>query len=146
MITIDYDDLEMAYEFVSSTGFIENAAYVSLDTGEIYYVSEDDMDEEEDRPEDLETSDRYIAVPSKHDLDLGNQLVFRFVKECLPDEYDTVRQVFRGRGAYARFKNMLDSIGKLDQWYEYEADATKQALTEWCDDCGIQLTEKPKPQ
>lgn len=143
MITIDYNDLEMAYEFASGMGSGESAAYISLDTGEIYYVSEYEIDDEGNLPEDLETSDRYVVVPSKQDLDLGQKLAFRFVEEYLPDEFDTVRQIFRSRGAYARFKDMLDSSDKLEQWYEYEAVAKKQALKEWCEENGIQVTEKP---
>lgn len=38
----------------------ENAAYISLDTGTIYWLS-DELDEE--TPPDLETSDRYLEIP-----------------------------------------------------------------------------------
>ena len=54
---------------------MEHQAYISLDTGAIYWVSESNpMEAEADVPDDLETSDRYIAVPHKNDLDLGTQL------------------------------------------------------------------------
>jgi hypothetical protein len=39
-------------------------AYLSLDTGEIFWIS-DFGDDEQEIPEDLETSDRYIEVPQK---------------------------------------------------------------------------------
>jgi hypothetical protein len=50
-----------------------------------------------------------VAIPHKNDLDLGQSLVFEFVASTLPDEYDRVRDIFRHRGAYGRFKDLLDS-------------------------------------
>lgn len=138
MVTIKYGDLEEALEFVSSGELVEHSAYVSLDTGRIYWVCED---QPEDVPDDLETSDRYLEIPHKHDLDLGRSLVFRFVETRWPQRYERVQEMFHHRGAYRRFKELLDGEGRLDGWYAFEADATKQALKEWCEANGLQLTE-----
>ena len=87
MAAVKYDGLETAFAFVSSAPPTENAAYISLDTGTIYWTSEfNPLDEEV--PDDLETSDRYIAVPHKNDLDLGRNLALRFVTQELPDQAD----------------------------------------------------------
>ena len=51
----------------------------------------------------------------------------------LPDDFDEVRQIFNSRGAYARFKDLLDRRGALDQWYDFEAKAEERALRMWCD-------------
>ena len=78
MPAVSYDELEMAFAFVSSSPAMENAAYVCLDTGAIHCTSEfNPIDEEV--PDDLETSDRDIPLPHKNDLDLGRPLVLRFV-------------------------------------------------------------------
>jgi hypothetical protein len=89
-------------------------------------------------PDDVD-SDRYIAVPHKNDLDLGKRLVLKFAAEFLADEYDYVRQIFSRRGAYARFKDLLDRHGKLQQWHDYEDRAKKEALREWCQDNEIEI-------
>jgi len=83
MVAVEYEDLLLAFEFVSSSPPMENSAYVSLDTGQIYWVSSLNPIED-DAPDDLEESDRYIAIPHKNDLDLGQDLVFRFVAQELP--------------------------------------------------------------
>jgi hypothetical protein len=44
------------------------------------------MESEEDLPDDLETSDRYLAIPHKNDLDLGNNLALRFVEEQFAED------------------------------------------------------------
>lgn len=137
MVSVKYEDLTAAFDFVSFGAPMEHQAYISLDTGTIYWVSE--FVEEEEVPEDLETSDRYVAVPHKHDLDLGRNLALRFAEEVLPDRYDTVQDIFRHRGAYARFKNMLASEGHLDKWYAFEAESIRKALKEWCTEQDIEL-------
>ena len=55
--------------------------------------------------DDLETSDRYIAIPHKNDLDLGRNLALRLVEQQLPAYYGRVVGHFRRKGAYTRFKH-----------------------------------------
>jgi hypothetical protein len=67
MVTIKYDDLSAAFDFVTFAAPFEHRAFVSLDTGAIHWISETTLIDEKDLPDDLETSDRYIAVPHKND-------------------------------------------------------------------------------
>ena len=140
MVRVKREELLTAFDFVSFAGPMEHQAYVSLDTGAIYWISEDNPSEEE-IPDDLEDSDRYIAIPHKNDLDLGTELALRFAAAELPERYATVQEFFRHRGAYARFKQLLAAEGRLDEWYRFESEAVDQALKEWCVENGIQLTE-----
>jgi Uncharacterised protein family (UPF0158) len=128
---VKYEDLSAAFDFVSSAAPMEHQAYISIDTGTIYWISELNPLEEE-VPEDLETSDRYIAIPHKNDLDLGRDLALRFAEAELPDRYNMVAQFFRHRGAYARFKELLASEGRLEKWYAFEGESTERALRDWC--------------
>jgi hypothetical protein len=70
---------------------------------------------------------------------LGKPLVLDFVRQFLPDDFDEVQQIFSSRGAYARFKHLLDRRGALDQWYDFEAKAEERALRMWCDLNSIEL-------
>ena len=132
MVTVKYDDLSLAFDFVSFAGPMEHRAFVSLDTGAIYWISETNPIEEDKLPDDLETSERYIAIPHKNELDLGNNLALRFAAERLPHRYADVQAFFRRRGAYARFKDLLAAEGCLEEWYAFEAESTERALREWC--------------
>ncbi len=141
MVVIPYDEISSAFEFVGSAAPGEHNAYISLDTVQIHWVSElASMDEEV--PADLDTSDRYIAVQHKNDLDLGKHLVLRFAAQETPDEYERVRSIFQRKGAYAQFKQLLETKGFLEKWYRFEAEAHDKALREWCADNGIQIIEK----
>jgi len=112
---------------------------VPADTGKIYCRSVSaGLEEEEHLPEDLETSDRYIAVPHKNDLGLDPASPLAFVDQELSDEYDTVAGFFGRRGAYGRFKALLHAHGMLERWYEFENGAMEEALLAWCEENGIQ--------
>jgi Uncharacterised protein family (UPF0158) len=140
MAAVQYSDLELAFEFVSSAAPMENMAYVSLDTGRIYWISSW-SDTEDELPDDVETSDRYVRIPHKNDLDLGKRLVLRFMDEKLPSEYDRVQVFFHHRGAYARFRDLLAAHGAVDKWHAYEDEATDRALREWCAENGIEIVD-----
>lgn len=139
MAAVRYDDLLDAFDFVGSGAPAEHQAFIAVDTGRIYWISALAPFEDEEVPDDLGESDRYIEVPHKNDLDLGHRLVLRFVEEQLPDAYGRVQGFFSRRGAYARLKEFLEHAGYLTKWYEFEARCTEQALKEWCEASRIEL-------
>ena len=50
-----------------------------------------------------------------------------------------MRGLFRQRGAYARFKDLIERKDLLEAWYRYEAKATERALREWALNNGLPL-------
>lgn len=144
MVTVAYEEISSAFDFVASGAPMEHSAYISLDTGQIYWASElASLDEE--LPDDLDTSDRYLVVPHKTELDLGKNLALRFAAQELPDSYEQVASIFRSKGAYARFKQLLEDNGVLEKWYKFEAEASDKALREWCAANDIQIIEGNAP-
>ena len=113
--------------------------YCLKETGEIFYIS--GMGDSDDLPEDIEDSDEYIEIPHKNELDLGNRLVMDFVAEQCPELLEKVHAIFKRKGAYSRYKELLDSKDLLEKWYDYENQHTKEALRQWCADNGIELTD-----
>lgn len=141
MVEITYEDISLAFDFVSSAPPMEHNAYISIETGQIYWTSEmNPMDEE--LPDDLENPDRYLEIPHKNDLDLGRNLALRFVDQELPKRFQEARSFFHSKGAYGRFKGLLEAEGVLEKWYKFEADAVEKALREWCEENGIRIIEK----
>jgi len=114
MPLVQLNELELAFDFVSSSAPFTHSAYISRTTGEIFWQS-DLIDEEEELPDDLGHPEHYIEIPHKSDLDLGKRLVLRFVARRLPKEYENVEDIFRRKGAYSRYKALLDeSKGQLE--------------------------------
>jgi hypothetical protein len=139
MVAVRHDDLSMAFDFVSYAAPMEHSAYVSLDTGKIWWTSDSNDAFDEEIPDDLEMSDRYLAIPHKNELDLGRRLALRFVAQELPGRYGQVEGFFRRQGAYARFKDLLEGEGVLERWYAFEADTVESALRQWCAENGLEL-------
>ena len=117
---------------------MENSAFVSRKTGATHWASAL-VELEDELPEDIQDGSIYVAVPHKNDLDLGKNLVLNFMDERLPESCATVAAFLRQRGAYRRFKDLLERKGMLEAWYEYEAQAVEQALRTWSKENGLQL-------
>jgi len=62
-----------------------------------------------------------------------------FVRSRCPEEIDRVLSIFRRRGAYGRYKELLEQKSLLDEWYVFEQQRTRQALLHWCEENSIEL-------
>ena len=102
---MDFKIVLEAFEFASMGAPGETEAYFNRRTGEYFIVS--DYCDSEQLPDDLET-EKYVVLPNKNELDLGKQLVLRFASRYLEQDYDEVQFIFRKKGAYSRFKALLD--------------------------------------
>jgi hypothetical protein len=138
MVKFAFSDIEDAFMYVGSAMYGMNAAVLCKDTGKILYRSEMTGIDEIAEEDDLDW-DHCVEVPHKNDLGLGRTLVFEFVAEYLPDDYSQVRQMFRRRGAYARYKALLERRGLLQAWYDVENSREEQAFRRWCRENRIEL-------
>jgi hypothetical protein len=135
---IRFSDVQDAFLFVSLAPHGMQSAFLRKDTGQILYRSEmGDIDEIGDGDLDWDTC---IAIPHKNDLDLGQRLVFKFVETHLPDEYQHVQKIFQKRGAYGRFKGLLESKRLLESRYDFRSQREEQALRQWCEENEIELS------
>ena len=81
---VNFADLQLAFEFVSSGGMGENEAYLDRQSGKIFWHSEFG-DNEEELPNDID-DEKYISIPDKRELDLGKSLALDFAREFLPGD------------------------------------------------------------
>jgi hypothetical protein len=135
---VSLDDLLAAFEWVNACAPTENSAFVSRKTGATHWAS-DVADVEDELPEDIDDASIYVEVPHKNDLDLGRNLALKFVDEKLPEAGATAAAFFRQRGAYSRFKRLLESKDMLQAWYDYEAQAVERGLRKWAAEVGLQI-------
>ena len=138
---VSLKDLREAFEFVSAADAGEHQAFLCKQSGKLYCHSElcEDLDI---LPDDIDDSEKFLPIPHKKELDLGKPLALDFAREFLPEDFDDVRQFFSRRGAYARFKELLDQRGALAQWYAFEAKAEERALREWCELNSIEVRDE----
>ena len=137
---VSLNDLREAFEFVCAGDGGEHQAFLCKQSGKLYCHSElcDDLDI---LPDDIDDSEKFLPIPDKRELDLGKPLALDFARQFLPGDFDNVRQIFSRKGAYARFKDLLDRRGMLDQWYAFEAEAEESALKMWCELNSIKVSD-----
>ena len=76
-VPVNAADLRTAFEYVGAGAPFENSAYICLDTGKILWNPDmADLGNEEDLPEELDTSDRYLPVPHKRDTITSQAALF----------------------------------------------------------------------
>jgi hypothetical protein len=134
---IEYSELELAFDFVGFGQPYQNQAYIDKESGKIYWHSEFG-DNEEELPDDID-DEKYIEIPHKNELDLGKSLVLDFTYRNIPEQTGKVEGFFRRKGAYSKFKTLLENIGALDTWYEFESSMREKALRNWCKENGIEI-------
>ena len=131
--SVALDDLLQALDWVSDLSSTENMAFVCRESGRVFMTSDEDfgVELEPDLPLDINDETKYAIVPTRQDLRLGKRLAVRFVQVSLPARLEETYTIFAARGAYARFKDMLESEQALDAWYAFEAEAVERSLREW---------------
>lgn len=139
MTTVDVHDLESAMLLLDADRSAE--AWVCRSSGVVLIQSDEVGEPVEAIPDNVNDSAYFTPIPSARGLDLGQELVFGFVKSDMPDEYDAVRQLFRRPGAYGRYSQLLDRLGLRERWHRYRDEQTRAALRTWCEDHGFNLKE-----
>ncbi len=134
----DFPKIELAFDSVSSQMPSMCTAYLCRNSGKIFYL-DDATGIYDELPDDFETSDDYIEIPHKNELDLGSDLAFDFTRAHAPNLLDDVREVFSRKGAYRGFKSLLSRNGLLENWFNYEQAEIEAALKQWCKDNAIEL-------
>lgn len=134
-VSVAMDDLLQALDWVSDLSSTDNMAFVCRESGRVFMTSEEDfgVELEPDLPLDIDDETKYAVVPTRQDLRLGKRLAVRFVQTSLPARLEETYTMFAARGAYARFKDMLESEQALEAWYAFEAEAVERSLREWAE-------------
>ncbi len=133
---VTFGGVQDAFFFVNSAEYGMHSAILCKDADQVFYSSElGGIDEIND---DLDC-DKFVRIPYKSDLGLGRELALEFAAEHLADEYQRIQRIFQSRGAYGRFKDLLEYKGLLQSWYDFENRREEEVLRQWCEDEGIDL-------
>ena len=136
-------------------------AYLNRRTGEFVTVTDEDgtlVDSEDAeglsdwRPEGLPElgevvdSDEFLALPDKFDIH-EYRMMERF---SLGVEDEGMREALlgaiRGRGAFRRFKEVVQECGLAEAWYAYRNQSFEAIAVEWLEANGIAYTRTKRPR
>ena len=124
--------------------------HLDRETGEVIFVSDDDvraiedgeidgLSVDEDAVAELEAvlndeSGRYIALPDPFDIHEW-QMMDDFARQIEDaDASAELRNAIRGRGAFRMFKATADRLGLVQQWYDYRDARYREIAIQWCKD------------
>lgn len=85
--------------------------------------------------------ERFIALPTQYQLD-EYSIMKEFAESISkPDRKELLSMALIGKGAFRRFKDVLDELNLTEDWYEYRLEAFIETSKEWCEKNAIGYTE-----
>lgn len=118
-----------------------STAYYDLENQELLWYMEDFGWSNEEDAEETEAMveegwrTRFFKLPGKFDID-EYSIMESYIYDEIPAGavQDQFEYAIRGRGAFRRFRNLLDRLGITQEWYDYLDKAHKELAIEWCEE------------
>ena len=85
----------------------------------------------------LENQDDYLSLPEKYDFN-EYRIIEKFIARVdIPKQSDMLYQSIQGKGAFKRFKIMLERLGVVGEWYKYRDEKLREFVEFWCQENNI---------
>lgn len=120
--------------------------YLDRQTGNIELVTDDDTAGDEDMmalAEAIEgdTEGRFVPLPDSFDVHEW-EMMENFARHLRdPDAAEALLGAIRGRGAFRRFKDQVERLGMMEQWYTFRDARYREIAIEWCQENDIAYRE-----
>jgi hypothetical protein len=146
------DDLIDALEEQSDSLF----AFLDQQTGEVLLISEESLALTEADPETIamlpdwqkeealravliETTDRYLPLPDRFDVNEWN-IMSEFCHEVKPDHIRAaLLKAVQGNHAFRRFKDQIATHDLWEDWNRFRQQAFGEIIRDWAEENGIIL-------
>ena len=80
----------------------------------------------------LENQDDYLPLPEKYDFN-EYRIIEKFISNvAVPKQSEILSQAIQGKGAFRRFKDMLEKLELVDQWYKFREQKLREFVELWC--------------
>jgi hypothetical protein len=151
------DNLIDALEAQSDTLF----SYLDRETGEVLLISEESLSLSEAEPEEIEllpdwqkeeaelavlieTTDRYLALPGRFEVNEWN-IMNEFCHEVKRDNIRArLLAAIQGGHPFRRFKEQIGNHNLWEEWNRFRRQAFGEIIREWCDENGISIIVRQK--
>ncbi|MCI8830705.1 MAG: hypothetical protein HFG43_06925 [Lachnospiraceae bacterium] len=118
--------------------------FLDLETGESVFLADElvtGLDNEGLEDEIEENLERYLRLPTKFEIH-EYHIMEEFIWTLKGDRADKLEHAIQGRGAFRRFKDMVDRMGISQQWYDFQAEYYRKLAIEWCQEHGLEYIEE----
>jgi hypothetical protein len=134
---------------------LESHSYLDLESGEVVLIADDEISAAEydddisnqadwykeaiaQAREFLENQNRYIALPSKYDLN-EYRIMENFVYAIpIEEQREEMLGLIQGKGAFSRFRRGIERFLLKDGWYRYRDKEITKFVEEWCQENEIE--------
>jgi general stress protein 26 len=100
-----------------------------------------DGDDDDDLLEEIEENLDYIAMPTKYDIH-EYEIMRSFTYAQKEGKFqDQLFRAIGGKGAFRRFREVVEDFDKLDEWYGYKEASYEQIGREWANRHNIEVVE-----
>lgn len=148
-------DIVDALEFLTD----EHFHFLDRQTGKVEMVSRevlgiveesgDDEDAEEWQEDEFKVAeaifadwDRFEKLPTKYDVNEW-EIMRGFAESVEPERFSNdLQNAIHGAGAFRYFKDTVRRYRREKDWYAYREGALRDIAIEWCEQNGIEYTEK----
>ena len=79
----------------------------------------------------LVSEDKYLPLPDKYEIN-EYEIMESFCLQLRASSSEEFLDAIRGRGAFRRFRDLLNRYSMLEQWYSFEQEALTEVARNWC--------------
>ena len=118
--------------------------FLDLETGESVFLADElitGLDNEGLEDEIEESPERYLRLPTKFEIH-EYHIMEEFIWTLKGEKADKLERAIRGRGAFRRFKDMVDRMGILQRWYDFQSEYYRKLAAQWCQEHGLEYEEE----
>lgn len=118
--------------------------FLDLETGDSVFLADElitGLDNEGLEDEIEENLERYLRLPTKFEIH-EYHIMEEFIWTLKGERADKLDCAIRGRGAFRRFKDLVDRMEISQQWYDFQAEYYRKLAIDWCQEHGLEYEEE----
>lgn len=118
--------------------------FLDLETGDSVFLADElitGLDNEGLEDEIEENPERYLRLPTKFEIH-EYHIMEEFIWTLKGERADKLDCAIRGRGAFRRFKDLVDRMEISQQWYDFQAEYYRKLAIDWCQEHGLEYEEE----
>ena len=118
--------------------------FLDLETGESVFLVDELITglDNEGLDEEIEENygTRYLRLPTKYEIN-EYHIMEEFIWTLEDEKVNKLEGAIQGRGAFRRFKDMVNRMGISQQWYNFQAEYYRKLAIEWCKENSLEYME-----
>lgn len=87
-----------------------------------------------------ENPERYIRLPTKFEIH-EYHIIEKFIWTLKGEKVERLEHAIQGRGAFRRFKDMVNRMGISQQWYDFREEYYRKLAIGWCQEHELEYME-----